>query len=145
MQCLRCKETAHLPVVTQCGHIFCWKCVKNPLPGPCPECGTLISKETITSLYIDDDSNQGNNKNDFNENEDDKRPEQRSSTSVEQHKQSFFDHIIRVLRETRENEMNQNLQMSDEIRNQLFSIPKWFVVIIISLMVFFMVYVFVFS
>ena len=142
MKCLQCKETPHLPIITQCGHIFCWKCIKNPLPRPCPECGEMISKETITSLYISNDNNSNN------QNEKDERPAQKQSDQPNQNtNQNQRPSLIRILREQHEIEMNRNNtnQLTDEQRMRLYSLPKWFVVIVVGLMIFFMVYVFIFS
>ncbi|KAL7602967.1 E3 ubiquitin-protein ligase RMA1H1 [Lactuca sativa] len=56
--CNICLDTVHDPVVTLCGHLYCWPCIykwidlshkANPL---CPICKTEISEKTLIPLYV---------------------------------------------------------------------------------------------
>ncbi|VFQ97543.1 unnamed protein product [Cuscuta campestris] len=60
--CNICLESAHDPVVTLCGHLYCWPCiykwlhVQGPTPDSedhpqCPVCKARISKSTLVPLY----------------------------------------------------------------------------------------------
>lgn len=53
-ECNICLETAHEPVVTFCGHLFCWACLFRWMRGDhhaCPVCKSGISRETVIPLY----------------------------------------------------------------------------------------------
>ncbi|KAI3499104.1 hypothetical protein L1887_34897 [Cichorium endivia] len=56
--CNICLDTIQDPMVTLCGHLYCWPCIykwihlshdKNPL---CPVCKTEISEKTLIPLYV---------------------------------------------------------------------------------------------
>ncbi|CAH1424591.1 unnamed protein product [Lactuca virosa] len=56
--CNICLDTVQDPVVTLCGHLYCWPCIYkwidlshkvNPL---CPVCKTEISEKTLIPLYV---------------------------------------------------------------------------------------------
>jgi len=55
-ECIICLECAQDPVVTRCGHLYCWPCLHtwidtrrdNPL---CPACKSVISKDEVTPIY----------------------------------------------------------------------------------------------
>lgn len=60
--CNICLESAHDPVVTLCGHLYCWPCIykwlhlQNPTSNSedhpqCPVCKAYISKSTLVPLY----------------------------------------------------------------------------------------------
>ncbi|KAI6204416.1 hypothetical protein M3Y94_00672000 [Aphelenchoides besseyi] len=54
--CNICLESATDPVVSYCGHLYCWPCLhqwletkpQNPL---CPVCKSVISKEKVIPIY----------------------------------------------------------------------------------------------
>ncbi|CAH9115691.1 unnamed protein product [Cuscuta europaea] len=54
--CNICLESAHDPVVTLCGHLYCWPCIykwlhiEAPVP-QCPVCKACISHSTLVPLY----------------------------------------------------------------------------------------------
>ncbi|TPX39346.1 hypothetical protein SeMB42_g06370 [Synchytrium endobioticum] len=56
-ECHICMDTASNPVVTMCGHLFCWPCLHkwmisgNTSSGTCPVCKSLISKEKCIPIY----------------------------------------------------------------------------------------------
>jgi len=56
-ECNICLDTASDPVVTMCGHLFCWPCLSKWMDGPmsahntCPVCKSIISRDTIVPLY----------------------------------------------------------------------------------------------
>ena len=59
LECPICLGPVHLPVVTQCGHIFCWNCIKdwlqkNPIK-ICPICKNCISLDKMVSLFLNND------------------------------------------------------------------------------------------
>jgi len=55
--CNICFEQAVEPVITMCGHLFCWPCIFQWLRNqadrscPCPVCKSVISKEKLIPLY----------------------------------------------------------------------------------------------
>jgi E3 ubiquitin-protein ligase RNF5 len=56
-ECNICLDTASNPVVTLCGHLFCWPCInswlKQPKPNSqtCPVCKSGIKKSTLVPIY----------------------------------------------------------------------------------------------
>lgn len=60
-ECNICLDSVHEPVVTICGHLFCWPCIykwinfQNPsteIKEPqCPVCKTEVSQRTLIPLY----------------------------------------------------------------------------------------------
>ncbi|XP_023751711.2 E3 ubiquitin-protein ligase RMA1H1 [Lactuca sativa] len=56
--CNICLDTVQDPVVTRCGHLYCWPCVykwmnlSNKVNTLCPVCKTEISEKTLISLYV---------------------------------------------------------------------------------------------
>lgn len=55
-ECNICWETAKLPVVSYCGHLFCWSCLYmwlqlKPKRQLCPVCKSAITKRQIIPLY----------------------------------------------------------------------------------------------
>eukprot|EP01114_Cavostelium_apophysatum_P013091 TRINITY_DN3094_c0_g1_i2.p1 TRINITY_DN3094_c0_g1~~TRINITY_DN3094_c0_g1_i2.p1 ORF type:complete len:194 (-),score=10.67 TRINITY_DN3094_c0_g1_i2:58-639(-) len=53
--CNICLEPASDPVISMCGHLFCWPCIlqwiQSPGDRPCPVCKSVISKEKLIPLY----------------------------------------------------------------------------------------------
>ena len=55
-ECNVCFETAREPVITQCGHLYCWSCLyrwmrlREESP-QCPVCKSAISKTNIIPMY----------------------------------------------------------------------------------------------
>ncbi|RWW15624.1 hypothetical protein GW17_00020518 [Ensete ventricosum] len=55
-QCNICLDPAREPVVTLCGHLFCWPCLYEWLHGhssssECPVCKATVEEEDIVPLY----------------------------------------------------------------------------------------------
>ncbi|XP_051123626.1 uncharacterized protein LOC127246357 [Andrographis paniculata] len=55
-ECNICFELAQDPIVTLCGHLFCWPCLYKWLHGhsrsqECPVCKALIEEEKLVPLY----------------------------------------------------------------------------------------------
>ena len=55
-ECNICYELAAEPVVTSCGHLYCWTCIYQWMNQPketmlCPVCKSGISKETVIPIY----------------------------------------------------------------------------------------------
>jgi len=52
-ECNICLDTASDPVVTMCGHFYCWPCIAMWLErsDQCPVCKSVISKEKIIPVY----------------------------------------------------------------------------------------------
>lgn len=60
-QCRICLEDAKEPVVTQCGHLYCWGCMnkwlsQNHSTLQCPVCKAGIAREKLVPIYVKDDS-----------------------------------------------------------------------------------------
>lgn len=55
LECLICLSSAEDPIVTQCGHIFCWGCIKNWIQTSnqmfCPICKNGINLDKVIPLY----------------------------------------------------------------------------------------------
>lgn len=55
--CNICLDYAQDPIVTLCGHLYCWSCIykwinhKNSGPQQCPVCKADLSQATIVPLY----------------------------------------------------------------------------------------------
>ena len=55
-ECNICLDTAKQPVVSKCGHLYCWPCIYTWMQQPrdqvlCPVCKSGISKETVIPIY----------------------------------------------------------------------------------------------
>mmetsp|Transcript_37328 Transcript_37328/g.107589 ORF Transcript_37328/g.107589 Transcript_37328/m.107589 type:complete len:166 (+) Transcript_37328:2-499(+) len=67
-ECNICLEPASEPVVTRCGHLFCWACLHTWISAPrrsqahgvlqpstgasvCPVCKAAVSAQTVTPIY----------------------------------------------------------------------------------------------
>lgn len=60
--CNICLDTAKDPVVSQCGHLFCWPCLHRwlqtrPDRQECPVCKSRVTKEKCTPIYGHGDDN----------------------------------------------------------------------------------------
>ncbi|CAD8165172.1 unnamed protein product [Paramecium pentaurelia] len=57
-QCKICLDLATEPVITPCGHLYCWQCLytwaqkKNPLV--CPYCSNVFELEKVTTIFTGD-------------------------------------------------------------------------------------------
>lgn len=54
VECNICLDTARDPVVTFCGHLFCWPCLYRWLRNGhnvCPVCKAGVSRENVIPLY----------------------------------------------------------------------------------------------
>lgn len=51
--CPVCQSQLKSPVVTTCGHTFCWPCLRTHLQtsSACPVCSKYLSKENIVPIY----------------------------------------------------------------------------------------------
>lgn len=52
--CNVCLEEVHEPVITQCGHLYCWPCLYrwlNTGHSTCPMCKAGISEENVIPLF----------------------------------------------------------------------------------------------
>ena len=71
-ECPICLNNARLPIVTKCGHIFCWECIKGWVKTKgkleCPICKDGIKLEEVIKLYSGD--------NEVKKGEVDDRPQQ---------------------------------------------------------------------
>ena len=61
-ECNICLENANEPVVTPCGHLYCWKCIYEWLQQPrdtlvCPVCKSGITKEKLIPIFTKENSN----------------------------------------------------------------------------------------
>ena len=57
-QCSICLDTCQNPVVTQCGHMYCWECLREWLDHQktCPMCHSQVSEENVIPIYTGTDS-----------------------------------------------------------------------------------------
>ena len=71
-QCPICLNNSRLPVVTKCGHIYCWDCLKEWVnvkgKSQCPVCKNGIKLDEVIKLYSGDNQKK--------EGEIDDRPQQ---------------------------------------------------------------------
>jgi E3 ubiquitin-protein ligase RNF5 len=57
-ECNICLDQASLPVVTLCGHLYCWDCISqwtssnNPNSNSCPVCKSGISDDKMIPIYV---------------------------------------------------------------------------------------------
>ncbi len=90
LECIICLGPTRLPVATQCGHIFCWHCLKNWLDSQnvliCPICKNGIEMDRIVKLYTNDENNKG---------EVDDRPQSRRTEPIQNNNRpSFFQNFL---------------------------------------------------
>ena len=61
--CPLCHKSLKSPVVTKCGHVFCWPCISESLsrsdPPSCPTCQHPLKKEDIIPIYGQTDKVDG--------------------------------------------------------------------------------------
>mmetsp|Transcript_3287 Transcript_3287/g.13024 ORF Transcript_3287/g.13024 Transcript_3287/m.13024 type:complete len:222 (+) Transcript_3287:200-865(+) len=55
-ECNICLELAQEPIVTQCGHLYCWSCIYKwlqvfPEAQQCPVCKAAVSENLVIPLY----------------------------------------------------------------------------------------------
>ncbi|KAI8807068.1 hypothetical protein BJ742DRAFT_773564 [Cladochytrium replicatum] len=56
-ECNICLQTASNPVITMCGHLFCWQCLFRWMQqvhrnsALCPVCKSAISRNTVVPIY----------------------------------------------------------------------------------------------
>ena len=66
-ECTICLETAKEPVLTKCGHMYCWPCIYNWLDSKggkakCPNCKNLITKDDLIPVYSNDENKDNTNR-----------------------------------------------------------------------------------
>ena len=66
-ECTICLETAKEPVLTKCGHMYCWPCIYNWLDSKggkakCPNCKNLITKDDLRPVYSNDENKDNTNR-----------------------------------------------------------------------------------
>ena len=66
-ECTICLDTAKEPVLTKCGHIFCWPCIYNWLDSKggkarCPNCKNLITKNDLIPVYSNEENKDNTNR-----------------------------------------------------------------------------------
>jgi len=60
-ECSICMEVAREPVVTRCGHMYCWPCInqwlsQNHSTLTCPVCKAGISTDTLIPVYTKEEA-----------------------------------------------------------------------------------------
>lgn len=59
LECIICLSPPTKPVVTQCGHVFCWKCLRQWVSqrtyAECPICKSGVEMDKVISLYTNHD------------------------------------------------------------------------------------------
>ncbi len=92
LSCLICISQPEDPVVTQCGHIFCWKCIKEwyykTNKDFCPICKNGLNIDKVIPLYA-------NNSNNTNKHTDKPKVERNQPQSKDN--ETFISKIIRSL------------------------------------------------
>lgn len=93
LECFICLSAPRNPVATQCGHIFCWRCLKSWLNSKdklsCPVCKNGIEMEKIIRLYVTNAE--------FDNEMDDIPKQDRINPQVNRNKPSFVKIIIYLL------------------------------------------------
>ena len=54
-ECNICLDDVREPIVTQCGHLFCWSCLYrwlNTNHQTCPVCKAGVTKDNVIPLFI---------------------------------------------------------------------------------------------
>ena len=131
-ECPICLANARLPIVTRCGHIFCWECIKNWVESKqkmeCPICKNGIKLNEVIKLYSGD--------NEKKEGEIDDRPQQ-ERTAPQINKTYFLHRIANSfgLYGTRD---DGNMQLPDakEVSRNRLSLLMLIIGIILIVMVF---------
>ena len=66
-ECTICLDTAKEPVLTKCGHMFCWPCIYNWLDSKegktkCPNCKNQITKNDLIPVYSSNENEENTNR-----------------------------------------------------------------------------------
>ena len=66
-ECTICLDTAKEPVLTKCGHMFCWPCIYNWLDSKqgrakCPNCKNIITKDDLIPVYANGENKDNTNR-----------------------------------------------------------------------------------
>lgn len=67
-ECNICLDTAEEPVITPCGHLYCWSCINHWITSQsnklleCPVCKSGIKEETLIPIYGRNVSSSGKSK-----------------------------------------------------------------------------------
>ena len=66
-ECTICLDTAKEPVLTKCGHMFCWPCIYNWLDSKggrakCPNCKNEITKDDLIPVYANNENKENTNR-----------------------------------------------------------------------------------
>ena len=66
-ECTICLDTAKEPVLTRCGHMFCWPCIYNWLDSKegktkCPNCKNEITIHDLIPVYSSNESQENTNR-----------------------------------------------------------------------------------
>ena len=67
-ECNICLETAKEPIVTRCGHLYCWPCIYTWMNQPretmvCPVCKSGITAESVIPIYTRENNEDPRKKN----------------------------------------------------------------------------------
>ncbi|EDR27699.1 hypothetical protein, conserved [Entamoeba dispar SAW760] len=135
LQCLVCYNEPKQPVITQCGHTFCWKCIKGKVPGNCPFCSNPITLDSLVSIFNEEGTNAPikNEVNSSNKDLDDENNNQRPAQHYEASNETFSNNFLSLF--------NHDIGpgMTAEQERQLFTIPRWFSVGIVFIVFTFIV------
>jgi E3 ubiquitin-protein ligase RNF5 len=88
-ECNICLDTASEPVVTTCGHLYCWPCMHkwlemHPDSQSCPVCKAAITRDKIIPLYGRSGEQQDPRKKKMSEEKVPQRPAAQRGESVRQ-------------------------------------------------------------
>eukprot|EP01100_Stratorugosa_tubuloviscum_P004208 TRINITY_DN2045_c0_g1_i1.p1 TRINITY_DN2045_c0_g1~~TRINITY_DN2045_c0_g1_i1.p1 ORF type:complete len:205 (+),score=63.53 TRINITY_DN2045_c0_g1_i1:78-692(+) len=95
LECSICFDSAHEPVVTLCGHIYCWSCLFRWLEvsESCPVCKSGVTKDKVVPIYGKDSANNKNKEEKDKTEEENKipqRPQGRRTESTTSRRQQHF-------------------------------------------------------
>ncbi|CAK64699.1 unnamed protein product (macronuclear) [Paramecium tetraurelia] len=90
-QCKICLDLATEPVITPCGHLYCWQCLytwaqkKNPLQ--CPYCSNVFELDKVTTIFTGD--SKESKQSEIPKRPTNPRQEQNNSSQQQQQNQPF--------------------------------------------------------
>ena len=92
-ECTICLDTAKEPVLTKCGHMFCWPCIYNWLDSKggrakCPNCKNEITKDDLIPVYANGENKENTNR--FKNIPKRPKAERNPSSDNDNDNQSFF-------------------------------------------------------
>lgn len=131
LECIICMTSpAEDPVVTQCGHIFCWPCIRGWVNNSnkmfCPTCKNGIKLENVIPLYA-------NSSNKYN----DKPKNERIDPQVNQNRPGFFQSIYRSFTYAAEDITNARPLNAKEVQANQIALGLFIIIVLIIFITFY--------